>query len=72
MSNRKSGKSKDDGVVFEGIAEVKTGIKQNNFRTLGEYLHTLDKNENIIPSVKWLKLNLKNFGMPKARFIPKS
>lgn len=43
LSNRKSAKSKDDGVVYEGIAQVRSEMEAKSYRTLGELLKTKDK-----------------------------
>jgi len=43
LSNRKSTKSKEDGVVYDGIAQVRSEMEAGHFRTLGEYLKTKDK-----------------------------
>lgn len=43
LSNRKSAKSKEDGVVYEGIAQVRSEMEAKNYRTLGELLKTKDK-----------------------------
>ncbi|MCC7306562.1 MAG: type II CRISPR RNA-guided endonuclease Cas9 [Acidobacteria bacterium] len=43
LSNRKSAKSKEDGVVYDGINQVRAELENGNFRTLGELLATKDK-----------------------------
>lgn len=39
LSNRKSAKSKDDGVVYEGIARIRKELEDGGFRTLGQALY---------------------------------
>lgn len=43
LSNRKSAKSKEDGVVYDGINQIRAELEAGNFRTLGELLNTKDK-----------------------------
>ncbi len=43
LSNRKSGTSKEDGVVLGGIAAVRAAMEEQGFRTVGEYLARKDK-----------------------------
>ncbi len=43
LSNRKSAKSKDDGVVYDGIKQIRSELENGNFRTLGELLNSKDK-----------------------------
>lgn len=43
LSNRKSAKSKDDGVVYDGIAKIRGELESNGFRTLGELLGSKEK-----------------------------
>jgi len=42
-SNRKSGKSKDDGVVYEGIAAIREEMLNSEYVTLGALLHSKEK-----------------------------
>ncbi|HMS40733.1 MAG TPA: type II CRISPR RNA-guided endonuclease Cas9 [Pyrinomonadaceae bacterium] len=70
LSNRKSGKSKDDGVVFGGIAEVKDGIEQNNFKTLGQYLNTLDKKRKHYTARKMVEDEFEEFWTAQSEFYP--
>jgi len=46
-SNRKSGKSKEDGKVMQGITELETRINQSGARTLGEYFYKVKACERI-------------------------
>jgi CRISPR-associated endonuclease Csn1 len=39
LSNRKSAKSKEDGVVYDGIARIRKELEDGGFRTLGEGLY---------------------------------
>lgn len=48
LSNRKTGNEKDDGKVAEGIGEIDTEMKENNFQTLGHFLNNLDPRERRI------------------------
>lgn len=43
LSNRKSGTTKEDGVVLGGIKEVREAMEAGGHRTLAEYLVTLPK-----------------------------
>jgi len=43
LSNRKSAKSKEDGIVYDGINQVRKELADGGFRTLGELLNTKDK-----------------------------
>ncbi len=70
LSNRKSGKSKDDGVVFEGIAEIKGGIEQNNFKTLGQYLNTLDKKRRHYTARKMVEDEFEEFWTAQEKYYP--
>jgi CRISPR-associated endonuclease Csn1 len=45
-SNRKED-GKEDGVVYAGISEVRSGMEESGARTLGEYLAGLDEQERI-------------------------
>ncbi|NLX07953.1 MAG: type II CRISPR RNA-guided endonuclease Cas9 [Phycisphaerae bacterium] len=46
-SNRKSGKSREDGKVLKSITELEEQIASAKCRTLGEYLHRLGRSERI-------------------------
>lgn len=70
LSNRKSGKSKDDGVVFEGIAEIRDGIEQNNFKTLGQYLDTLDKKRRHYTARKMVEDEFEELWTAQSEFYP--
>lgn len=39
LSNRKSAKAKEDGVVYDGIARIRQELENGGFRTVGEALH---------------------------------
>lgn len=43
LSNRKSAKSKEDGVVYDGIKAIRAELESGKFRTLGELLSTKEK-----------------------------
>lgn len=43
LSNRKSAKSKEDGIVYDGIKQIRSEMEQGGFRTLGEILNTKEK-----------------------------
>ena len=42
LSNRKSGKSSDDGKVLGGIKKIYENMEENEYRTLGELFSTFD------------------------------
>ncbi len=46
LSNRKSAKSKEDGVVYDGIKKIEQELDNNGYRTLGELLNSKDKKRN--------------------------
>ncbi len=47
LSNRKSAKSKEDGVVYDGIARIREELEKGGFHTVGEALHArADKARN--------------------------
>ena len=70
LSNRKSGKSKDDGVVFGGIAQVKEGMEKNSFQTLGQYLNTLDKKRKHYTARKMVEDEFEEFWTAQSAFYP--
>lgn len=43
LSNRKTGKSKDDGEVLGGISELSKQMAESHSRTLGEFLYRLQR-----------------------------
>ncbi len=45
LSNRKTGKSKDDGKVATAINDIKTTMQQHGYRTIGEYFFHLDPHQ---------------------------
>jgi len=70
FNNRKSGKSKDDGVVFSGIAEVKAAMEKSNFKTLGQYLNTLDKKRKHYTEREMVKDEFETFWTAQEKFHP--
>lgn len=70
LSNRKSGKSKDDGVVYEGIAEVKTEIENKDYKTLGEFLNSKDKKRGFYTARKMVEDEFEKFWTAQSKFYP--
>jgi len=47
LSNRRSGKPKEDGVVIKGASELQRQIKEAGCRTLGEYFHQQQTRDDV-------------------------
>ena len=53
-SNRKTDRGKEEGVVYEGINELKAKIAEANCRTLGEYLASMRGDQHVRVRGKYL------------------
>lgn len=47
LSNRKSGKEKENSIVYKGIDEIKKELESGQFRTLGQFLHKQEKKRKL-------------------------
>ncbi|MCU0238901.1 MAG: type II CRISPR RNA-guided endonuclease Cas9, partial [Pyrinomonadaceae bacterium] len=70
LSNRKSGKSKEDGVVYSGIAKVSEEIEKNNFQTLGQYLNSQDKKRGFYTARQMTENEFELLWSAQSKFYP--
>lgn len=70
LSNRKSGKSKDDGVVLGGIAKVSEEIANNNFQTLGQFLHSQEKKRGFYTARQMTENEFELLWTTQSKFYP--
>ena len=70
LSNRKSGKSKEDGVVLGGIAQVREEMEKGEFKTLGSLLHSKDKKRKHYTARKMVEDEFDMFWETQSAFHP--
>lgn len=70
LSNRKSGKSDDDGVVFGGIATVREEMERGEFKTLGSLLNSKDKKRKHYTARKMVEDEFDMFWETQSGFYP--
>lgn len=70
LSNRKSGKSKEDGAVLGGIAKVREEIEANLFKTLGEYLNEQDKKRGFYTARQMVEDEFEAIWTAQEKFHP--
>lgn len=70
LSNRKSGKSKDDGVVLGGIASLKEQLETKDFKTLGQFLNTQDKKRGRYTARDMVENEFEQFWSAQSKFNP--
>jgi CRISPR-associated endonuclease Csn1 len=70
LSNRKSGKSKEDGVVYSGIAKISAEIEQNNFQTLGQYLNSQEKKRGFYTARLMTENEFELLWSAQSKFYP--
>ncbi|MGB7210066.1 MAG: type II CRISPR RNA-guided endonuclease Cas9 [Pyrinomonadaceae bacterium] len=70
LSNRKSGKSSEDGVVFGGIAKVSEEMERGEFKTLGSLLNSKDKKRKHYSARKMVEDEFDLFWETQSKFHP--
>lgn len=70
LSNRKSGKSKDDGKVYTGIAEVRAEMEAENLETVGQFYAAHDKKRGFYTQRVWTEDEFEKIWMAQAAFHP--
>lgn len=70
LSNRKSGKSKDDGVVLSGIAKIKEEIENQNFATLGQFLNAQEKKRGFYTARNMIESEFEQLWTAQRNFYP--
>jgi CRISPR-associated endonuclease Csn1 len=70
LSNRKSGKSKEDGAVLGGIAKVREEIETKHLKTLGEYLNTQDKKREFYTARQMVEDEFEAIWTAQSAFYP--
>ncbi|HMM78712.1 MAG TPA: type II CRISPR RNA-guided endonuclease Cas9 [Pyrinomonadaceae bacterium] len=69
-SNRKSGESKEDGVVLGGIKEVKEKMEAQAMRTVGEYLRSQEKKRKHFTQRDMIEDEFEAIWQKQASFHP--
>ncbi len=70
LSNRKSGKSKDDGIVHGGIAQVREEMDRGEFKTLGSLLYSKDKKRQHYTARRMVEDEFDLFWETQRAFYP--
>jgi CRISPR-associated endonuclease Csn1 len=70
LSNRKSGKSSEDGVVLGGIATVREEMARGEFKTLGSLLNSKDKKRKHYTARKMIEDEFDLFWEKQKSFHP--